>query len=88
MKRSFLAIALLACAALASVCFHAVADPVIAACQRFKNIVLYGFKLAEIEPVNSTRPAKQRVRAKSFLAGIMKRERPVVTGSWRMCPST
>ena len=68
--------------------FRAVADPVIAACQRFKNIVLYGFKLAEIEPVGSTQSANQRVRAKSFLAGIMKRERPVVMGSWRMCPST
>lgn len=87
MKRNFLAIALLACASLALACFHAVANPVIASCRRFKDVVLYGFKLAEIEPIEKPRQAKLRVRAKSYVASIMKRQRPVVTSSWRMCSS-
>lgn len=88
MKRSFLAIALLACASLAVACFHAVADPIVAVCRYAKDVALNGFKLAGAEPVGVVRPTIQRVRAKAFTARIEKRERPVVTNSWRMCPST
>jgi len=87
-KRSFLAIALLACAALASVCFHAVADPVIATFRVAKEVILYGFKLSEAEPTGRANPMVRRVQAKSFVERIEKRDRPVVTSSWRMCPST
>jgi hypothetical protein len=40
------------------------------------------------EPVTLALPAVRQVQAKAFKARIEKRERPVVTNSWRMCPST
>lgn len=33
-------------------------------------------------------PAVHLVRAKAFVRRLIKRDRPVVTSSWRMCPST
>lgn len=87
MKRSFLAIALLACAALAVACYHAVADPIVAVCRMAKSVVLDAFKLAGTEGVGFALPAVMLVQAKTFVLRLAKRERPVVTSSWRMCPS-
>ncbi len=87
MKRSFLAIAVLACAALASASYDAVAKPIIAAYQMVKGLVLDAFKLASIEGSGFAKPAVHRVQAKAFVQRLEKRERPVVTSSWRMCPS-
>lgn len=87
MKRSFLAIALLACASLASLCFHIVADPVVAAYQVVRELVLGAFKLAANETHGASKPMVKRVQAKAFTQRIEKRERPVVTSAWRMCPS-
>lgn len=87
MKRSFLAIALLACAALAVACYHAVADPVVSIYQVAKSFVLDAFKLAGTEGVGFALPAVVLVQAKAFVLRLAKRERPVVTSSWRMCPS-
>lgn len=33
-------------------------------------------------------PAVRLVQAKAFVMRLVKRERPVVTNAWRMCPST
>lgn len=87
MKRSFMAIALLACAALASTCYHAVADPIVAVCRVAKLVVMDAFKLAANESREVAKPVVQMVQAKAFVQPIEKRERPVVTGAWRMCPS-
>lgn len=87
MKRSFLAIALLACASLAVACYHAVADPIVAVCRMAKSFALDACKLAASEDSGVTKPAVQRVQAKAFVQRLVKRERPVVTSTWRMCPS-
>lgn len=87
MKRSFLAIALLACASLAAACYHAVADPLVAVCRMAKSFVLDACALAANENSGVSKPFVQRVQAKAFVQRLAKRERPVVTSSWRMCPS-
>jgi hypothetical protein len=90
MKRSFLAIALLACASLASVAYAVVAPMVIAVvgfARRLKTLALDGIALvgggsSDLNPISI-----RIVQAKAFVQRIAKRERPVVTSSWRMCPS-
>lgn len=93
MKRSLTFRALLACAALAAVAYSAfshVADTVVATCRAVKNFAFDQFMLAvntvaRQEP--STGSAVWFARAGAFVARIVKRERPVVESSWRMCPS-
>lgn len=87
MKRSFLAIALLACASLAVACYHAVADPMVAVCRMAKSFALDACKLAANEGSGVAKSTVHRVQAKAFVQRIEKRDRPVVTSSWRMCPS-
>lgn len=87
MKRSLMAIALMACASLAASCYRAVAEPVIAAYRMVKGLVLDAFKLAANEGSGYAKPAVHRVQAKAFVQRLEKRERPVLTNSWRMCPS-
>ena len=88
MKRSFMAIALMACASLAAACYHAVADPIAAVYRMAKSFVLYAVAFAAVEGSGFAKPAVHRVQAKAFAQRIEKRERPVVTSSWRMCPSS
>jgi len=91
MKRSFLAsIALLACAALASVAVATYDRVVGAAASAYAGI--RAFVLDAVATVaGSDSGAKGSmvlfVQAKAFVLRIAKRERPVVTASWRMCPS-
>ncbi|WP_114967994.1 hypothetical protein [Rhodoferax ferrireducens] len=88
MKRSFLALALLACASLAVACYDAVAGPVIAAYRAVKGFALDAFKLAGAEGWDGfAKLDTPRVQAKAFVQRLEKRERHVVTNSWRMCPS-
>jgi hypothetical protein len=90
MKRSFLAIALLACASLASAAYAAVAPMVIAVvgfAQRLKDLVIDGIALVARAVADVNRPAVVLVQAKAFVQRLAKRERPVVTSTWRMCPS-
>lgn len=87
MKRSFLAIALMACASLAVACYHAVADPIVSVCRSVKAFALDACSLAANEGSGVAKPAVMRVQAKAFVMRLVKRDRPVVTSSWRMCPS-
>lgn len=87
MKRSFFAFALMACASLAAACYHIVGDTVVAAYQSARSFVLDAFKLAANETHGASKPMVKRVQAKAFTQRIEKRERPVVTSAWRMCPS-
>lgn len=94
MKRSrtlvlFAVAAGLALAAVASVgkTIKHVADTVYTSCRAFKNLIVDNFmSLAITEP--TVTKATGYPQAKSFQARIEKRERPVLTNSWRMCPST
>ncbi len=92
MKRSFLNFAsLLAACAIAAASFaidvaHQAAHAVYAGCRAFKDLLVGNFMaLATAQPGKpETVPF---VRARAFVLRIAKRERPVVTASWRMCPS-
>lgn len=59
----------------------------VATCRKLKTLVLDGFKLAASEPESQRKPAVWRVKAKAFILRLAKRDRPEVSGSWRMCPS-
>lgn len=87
MKRSFLAIALMACASLAAACYHAVADPIVSVCRSIKSFALDACSLAAGEGSGVAKPTVVRVQAKAFVMRLVKRDRPMVTSSWRMCPS-
>lgn len=86
MKRSIFH-AIFSLVALAAVSMAAATANLLCSCRsaaaRFMG---YGLALfdTKAEPQTSTAPL---VRAKRFLLRILKRERPVVTGAWRMCPS-
>lgn len=53
---------------------------------RALEVVTFGLKLFQAEPTGRN-PAVRIVQAKAFVARILKRERPVLTSAWRMCPS-
>lgn len=85
---SMLACAAAACLALVSYAFGAVERAVVATYHAAKDLVLDGFKLAARKDDTSTLPLIAFVQAKAFVLRLAKRERPEVSGSWRMCPST
>lgn len=88
MKRHFLAIALMACASLAVACYETVATPFRMAAAALKDFAIGALKLTgtggsgciDLNPIS----IKQ---AKAFVLRLVKRDRPVITSSWRMCPS-
>lgn len=55
-------------------------------CRAFKNLLVDNF-MALAAPERGTPVAVPHIQAKAFQARIDKRERPVLTNSWRMCPS-
>ena len=59
---------------------------VLAARDRVASVVDFGLHLFAIEP-SGRNPSVRIVQAKAFMQRIVKRERPVVTASWRTCPS-
>lgn len=88
MKRSLMAIALMACASLAVACYETVMAPFRLVATMLKEFALSGLKLVgggsrciDLNPVSL------RVQAKAYAIRLDKRERPVLTASWRMCPS-
>ncbi|MFZ2306831.1 MAG: hypothetical protein WAW73_20350 [Rhodoferax sp.] len=91
MKRSSLvSIALLACAALASVAvatYDRAASVAVAAYASVKAFVLDGVALLAGTSDGPKSPVVFLVQAKAFVLRLAKRERPVVTASWRLCPS-
>lgn len=84
MKRSFFAMALLACASVAVACYEAVA----VGFTKLKAWMFDGIAQVAGDTGAMSQPVKHIVQAKAFVLRIAKRERPVVTSSWRMCPST
>lgn len=90
--RSLVSIAFLACASLAIGAYRITADyavgAFIAASGWLKSFVSHGLTLVSPKPQDHERPVIKRVQAKDFVRRMAKRERPELTGSWRMCPST
>lgn len=92
MKRSFrgfLGLALAACVAISSLAVASVshvAGTVFASCRAFKNLLVDGF-LALATPTPDKPEAVPFVRAKAFVLRLIRRERVVLTSSWRHCPS-
>lgn len=64
-----------------------VADTVYTSCRAFKNLLVDNFLSLAVATPSAPQVAGYP-QAKSFQARIEKRERPVLTNSWRMCPST
>lgn len=88
--RTFLAV--LAFAAGAAIAFAAdYLAPVVTIARRAGTAAL-DFVLGAIELAHQTAAVRHgtvfMVRARAFVLRLIKRERPVVTASWRMCPST
>ena len=85
--RSILFAAALCLSAAAISTFHRAVDVVANAARVVKSVLLDGFKLASPETVIQRQPLVRFVAAKAFTARFLKRERPQMSGSWRMCPS-
>lgn len=86
-SRSLLAAVAFAAAACSSMAHMAVAA-VCATSHFIKGLVLDGFKLASAKEASARRAVVWFVWAKAFVCRLAKRQRPVVSSSWRMCPST
>lgn len=92
MKRSrifsLIAIGVFAIATLASAWVQPVVDVLVSTARAVKNIVLDGFALAANAKADKERTVLPFVQAKAFKARKDKRERPELSSSWRMVPST
>lgn len=91
MKRTFrglLGLAVVACLSLAATCVAAVASTYASVREGIKVFAMAAVKAVAPEPIGTQAPAVHQVQAKAFQARIDKRERPVITSSWRLCPST
>ena len=85
-------LAVVACMAAAAACTSAVshAGHAIAATARYAwDRITSWLEPAAERPKSpaQTRPRVALVAARSFVARLMRRERPIVTPLWRMCPS-
>lgn len=93
MKRSFrgwVSLALvcaMSVSALAVSAVRHVAEMAFATCRAFKSLLVDNFlSLPKPNPLDRA-AVVPKVQARAFSTRIEKRERPVVTSSWRMCPS-
>lgn len=86
--RSFARVALMACALAGAACVAAVANPLKAA-WRFVSCHFQEACAMATTPdtLKSTKPTLL-VKAGAFAAALVKRERPKLSPTWRMCPST
>lgn len=94
MKRTFRSVLIAITAglalAIAASLTHAVkhvADTIYTSCRAFKNLLVDGFMALVLSPEISKAQVVPFVRARAFVLSIIKRDRPVVTSAWRMCPS-
>lgn len=84
---NFLAMAVVACAALFTVTRDTIVDAARHAVATVKKVFSHGLQLADQTPA-VREPSVRLLQAKEFAGRLMKRERPLITTSWRMCPST
>ncbi|THJ30955.1 hypothetical protein E8K88_16445 [Lampropedia aestuarii] len=78
---------LTACVAAAMAACSAIAVPLVSAYRWVMFRVMDACAIAA--PRNEVRQTKPSwvIKARAFAASLMRRERPVFTDSWRMCPS-
>lgn len=91
MKKTFRsALILVACAALAAASYAVdqVTTYAVSAYHRVGDFFLNVVATVVGPMERLLAPAVQLVQAKAFVMRLAKRERPVVTSAWRMCPST
>lgn len=90
-RRSLLVLACLAVSAIAVASFREVATITLSAYAVVKDLahafVVRVLDIVAPKEAEAKAPAVLLVRAKAFVLRLVKRERPVVTPSWRMCPS-
>jgi hypothetical protein len=86
-SRLLLAAIAFAAAACSSIAQAAVAT-VYAVGYVLKSLVLSGIELASNKDASLRRAVIWFVWAKAFTMRIARRQRPLVSSSWRMCPST
>lgn len=88
--RVFLVAAAVAVIGSAYAAFNKVADVVTSCVYRVKAWAFEAFtvKADAVETAAATLPLVQRVRHAAFQLRLIKREHPIVTPDWRMCPST
>lgn len=85
----FLSLAMAGCLLIAATAYTACVAPIVFAARAVKDWALDGFKLAtKDEGFGLGRPQVPFVQARAFVLRLAKRERPQLSGSWRMCPST
>lgn len=87
MKKGWFCFSMMAIASIGLACYHAMAGPILSACNAVKDFVVGALKLTETEGSGFAKPSVNRVQAKAFAQRIEKREAHVITSSWRMCPS-
>ncbi len=92
MKRSHFFSFVLAAVALSAAFAWRYVEPavtmVVSTARAFKNLVLDGFALAANAQADKERSVLPFVQAKAFKARKDKRDRPEVSSSWRLVPST
>lgn len=76
-----------AAAALVAAAFSPVVDVFKVGYAACRKLVAYAFELASPAAEAQRKPQVYFVQARAFVARLIKRERPVLTNSWRMCPS-
>lgn len=76
-----------AAAAVVAAAFSPVVDVFKAGYAACSKMVAHAFALASPEAEAQRKPQVYFVQARAFVARLVKRERPVLTNSWRMCPS-
>jgi len=90
-RRSLLVLTCLAVSALAVAACRAVATVTLSAYAVVKDLAhAFAVRVLDIvapKEAEAKAPGVLLVQAKAFVQRILKRERPVVTPSWRMCPS-
>lgn len=94
MKRSLFAFAALALAGCLAACWRRLTDPVGVVYRAYQEVkdfaakfAISALQLAATEPTGRMPALVAMVQAKAFAIRLAKRERPVITSTWRMCPS-
>lgn len=84
----FLVAAVIGCLSIVSAGYAAVSESIYVIARAAKDWALGGLKLAaRADGDGFARPAVLFVQARAFVLRLAKRERPQLSGSWRMCPS-
>lgn len=95
MKRSLFAFVALALASCLAACWRFLADPIGVVHRAYQEVkdfaakfAISALKLAGKTPDDRMPAIVALVQAKAFVIRLAKRERPTITSTWRMCPST